>query len=82
MVKVLFEKETIYTEDVEMLFDGKSAEEVIKAIDDREASKEKYKKKETQPKVEETKEVENPFEETIEPVTVVSTEEEKKDDNE
>ena len=82
MVKVLFEKETIYTEDVDMLFDGKSAEEVIKAIDDREASKEKYKKKETQPIVEETKEVDNPFEETIEPVTVVSKEEEKKDDNE
>ncbi len=82
MVKVLFEKETIYTDDVDMLFDGKSAEEVIKAIDDREASKEKYKKKETQPVVEEAKEVDNPFEETIEPVTVVSKEEEKKDDNE
>ena len=44
MVKVLFEKETIYTEDVEGLFEGKTAEEVIENINLREKSKEKYKK--------------------------------------
>ena len=44
MVKVLFEKETIYTEDVEALFEGKTAKEVIDNINAREAVKEKYKK--------------------------------------
>lgn len=33
MAKVLFEKETIHTEEVEMLMQGKSAEEVIAAMD-------------------------------------------------
>ena len=42
MVKVLFAKNTIYTDEVEMLFDGKSADEVIKAIDDRQARHETY----------------------------------------
>lgn len=42
MVKVLFAKNTIYTDEVEMLFDGKSAEEVIKAIDERQARHETY----------------------------------------
>lgn len=40
MVKVLFEKETIYTAEVDMLFDGKSAEEVCKYIDERVAKNE------------------------------------------
>lgn len=42
MVKVLFEKDTIYTDEVEMLFDGKSADEVVKAIDERLAKHETY----------------------------------------
>lgn len=42
MVKVLFAKNTIYTDEVEMLFDGKSADEVIKAIDERQAKHETY----------------------------------------
>ena len=42
MVKVLFAKNTIYTDEVEMLFDGKSAEEVVKAIDERQAKHETY----------------------------------------
>ena len=50
MVKVLFEKETIYTEEVNMLFDGKTAEEVIVYIDERQAKKESYKKSEA-PKI-------------------------------
>ncbi len=84
MVKVLFEKETIYTEDVEMLFDGKSAEEVISSIDEREAAKEKYKKKDVNPSIEIVEEKDNPFEEKIEPVTVVKTSEDEEDkkDNE
>ena len=44
MVKVLYEKNTIYTEEVDMLFDGKCAEEIIKSIDERNAKKEEYKK--------------------------------------
>ena len=51
MVKVLFEKETIYTEEVNMLFDGKTAEEVIAYIDERQAKKESYKKSKA-PKIE------------------------------
>ena len=42
MVKVLFAKNTIYTDEVEMLFDGRSAEEVIKAIDERQAKHQTY----------------------------------------
>ena len=42
MVRVLFAKNTIYTDEVEMLFDGKSAEEVIKAIDERQAKHQAY----------------------------------------
>ena len=38
MAKVLFEKETIHTEEVEMLMQGKSAEEVIAAMDKTEAA--------------------------------------------
>ena len=70
MVKVLYEKETIYTEDVESLFEGKSAEEVIAAIDAREALKEKYNKQDEQKPVEEAKEPEV-FDEPIAPVTTV-----------
>lgn len=44
MVKVLYEKETIYTNEVEMLFDGKSAEEVIAAIEARTEKKNSYRK--------------------------------------
>ena len=51
MVKVLFEKETIYTEEVNMLFDGKSADEVIAYIDERQAKKDSYKKTESAPKI-------------------------------
>lgn len=43
MVKVLFAKDTIYTDEVEMLFEGKSADEVIAAIDERQAKKDSYK---------------------------------------
>ena len=42
MVRVLFAKNTIYTDEVEMLFDGKSADEVIKAIDERQAKHQTY----------------------------------------
>lgn len=44
MVKVLYAKNTIYTDEVNMLFEGKSAEEVIAAIDERNAKKEVYRK--------------------------------------
>lgn len=42
MVRVLFEKETIYTNEVEMLFEGKSAQEVIEAIEARGERKNAY----------------------------------------
>ena len=42
MVRVLFAKNTIYTDEVEMLFEGKSAEDVIKAIDERQAKHRTY----------------------------------------
>lgn len=47
MVKVLYEKNTIYTEEVDMLFEGKSAEEIVKSIEDKAAKNEEYKKVET-----------------------------------
>lgn len=50
MVKVLFEKETIYTEEVNMLFDGKTADEVIAYIDERQAKKDSYKRT-SEPKI-------------------------------
>ena len=43
MVMVLFEKETIYTEEVNMLFAGKTADEVIAYIDEKQAKKDSYK---------------------------------------
>lgn len=36
MVKLLFERETIYKEDVDLLMQGKSAEEIVKLIEARE----------------------------------------------
>lgn len=42
MVKVLFEKDTIYTDEVEMLFDNKDASEVIAYIESRVAKNNKY----------------------------------------
>ncbi len=42
MVRVLFAKNTIYTDEVEMLFEGNSAEDVIKAIDERQAKHRTY----------------------------------------
>ncbi len=36
MVKLLFERETIYKEDVDLLMQGKSAEEIVKLIETRE----------------------------------------------
>ena len=35
MVKLLFEKETIYAEEVDMLFKGVDVEEIIKSIDEK-----------------------------------------------
>ena len=72
MVKVLFEKETIYTEDVEALFDGKTPEEVIAQIDARENQKEKYKKEKPQtvnPKIDIVEEPKKADVDTIEPVS-------------
>lgn len=51
MVKVLFEKETIYTEEVNMLFEGKSAEEVINFIDQRIEKNKSYRKSNPTPTV-------------------------------
>ncbi len=72
MVKVLFEKETIYTEDVEALFDGKTPEEVIAQIDARENQKEKYKKEKPQavnPKIDIVEEPKDTNVDIIEPVS-------------
>lgn len=44
MVKILFEKDTIYTDEVEMLFDGASTESIIEFIDKRNGKKDMYKK--------------------------------------
>ena len=35
MVRILFEKETIYEDEVDMLFEGKSVEEIIKETANR-----------------------------------------------
>ena len=81
MVKVLYEKETIYTEDVDALFEGKSAKEVIEAIDAREAAKEKYKKEnnEINPKIEIVEE-KDLFNDPIEPVTTVDNKDDAKNE--
>lgn len=44
MVKVLYAKDTIYTNEVNMLFEGKTAEEVCAFIDERMAKRDTYKK--------------------------------------
>ena len=81
MVKVLYEKETIYTEDVDALFEGKSAKEVIEAIDAREAAKEKYKKEnnEINSKIEIVEE-KDLFNDPIEPVTTVDNKDDAKNE--
>ncbi len=63
MVRVLFEKETIYEDEVDMLFEGKSVEDIIKATENREKpvitnilKPKAAPKLEEQPKVEEKKE--------------------------
>ncbi|MBQ8430362.1 MAG: ATP-dependent zinc metalloprotease FtsH [Clostridia bacterium] len=43
--KVLLEKETIYNEEFELLFNGKSVEEVEKIIDEKEKEKREYQEK-------------------------------------
>ena len=44
MVKVLFEKETIYTDEVDMLFNGVDADDIIKSIDEKQAKREALRK--------------------------------------
>ena len=63
MVRVLFEKETIYEDEVDMLFEGKTVEEILKATENREKpvvtnilKPKPTPKVEEQPKVEEKKE--------------------------
>ena len=75
MVRVLFEKETIYEDEVDMLFEGKTVEEILKATENREKpvvtnilKPKPAPKVEEQPKVEEKKEEVTP-----------ETEDEKKD---
>ncbi len=65
MVKVLYEKETIYTSEVEMLFEGKSAEEVVSSIDARQEKNDKYKNT-SAPKVEIVPETSRPQEKPTE----------------
>ena len=62
MVRVLFEKETIYEDEVDMLFEGKTVEEILKATENREKpvvtnilKPKPAPKVEEQPKVEEKK---------------------------
>ena len=45
MVKVLFEKDTIYTDEVDMLFNGVSPEDIIKSIDEKMSKREALRKK-------------------------------------
>jgi len=61
MVKVLYEKNTIYTEEVDMLFDGKSAEDIIKSIDEKMAKREEYKKTAPTEEVSEISQYKNQF---------------------
>lgn len=55
MVKVLLEKETIYSDEVDMIMNGKSAEEIIEAIDKKYKDKEDNKKKEAEKLAEQEK---------------------------
>ena len=78
MVKVLFAKNTIYTDEVEMLFEGKSADEVIKAIDERQAKHQTYRydyepKKEKEAKIVSAEE----FTESVRPVPAKEEKQEK-----
>lgn len=76
MVKVLFEKETIYTAEVDMLFEGKSADEVIAVIDERIAKKESLRKKDPRIDIVDEADMKDPFN----PVGVENEEKVKKDD--
>ena len=55
MVKVLLEKETIYSDDVDMIMNGASAEDVIKFIEDKANAKTKEDKEEKENKKSEEK---------------------------
>ena len=68
MVKVLYEKNTIYTEEVDMLFDGKSAEDIIKSIDEKLAKREEYKKTAPTEEVSEISQYKNQFDKAVDNV--------------
>ncbi len=68
MVKVLYEKNTIYTEEVDMLFDGKSAEDIIKSIDEKMAKREEYKKTAPTEEVSEISQYKNQFDKAVDNV--------------
>ncbi len=68
MVKVLYEKNTIYTEEVDMLFDGKSAEDIIKSIDEKMAKREEYKKTAPSEEVSEISQYKNQFDKAVDNV--------------
>ena len=53
--KILLEKETIYKEEFEMLFNGASVEEVVAAIDKKEQEKKEYQEKAKREAIEEHK---------------------------
>ncbi|MDE5666894.1 MAG: hypothetical protein K2I29_01495, partial [Clostridia bacterium] len=51
MARVLIERETIYTEEVDMLMEGKSVEEILKYMDEEDAKhvENAFKKYEAEP---------------------------------
>ena len=53
--KILLEKETIYKEEFEMIYNGESVEDVVKAIDKKEKEKREYQEKAKQQALEEHK---------------------------
>lgn len=55
VVKILLDKETIYKEEFEMLYNGASVEEVEQAIDKKEQEKREYQEKAKQQAIEEHK---------------------------
>lgn len=65
MVKVLYEKNTIYTDEVDMLFDGKEADEIIKEIDKKQVLKDFYSKYPLPPKEQEKEPKLSPYEELM-----------------
>ena len=86
MVRILFEKETIYEDEVDMLFEGKSVEEIIKETANRDkpvVTNILKKKPDPAPTVEQT--IEEPKQEEVKEETTVeepvapSQEEDKKD---